>query len=83
MVNNNSDLPLPPPHPSQPQPPRKWPISILFHFEASKHWVSAAQRSVHGSLEQEMEYYDFLDLDAAGEPNLDYDINDCIDSIFF
>ena len=85
MVEKDVDLPLPPPDPSQPQPPqppRKWPISVLFDFEAGKHWVSAAQRSAHGSLEQEMEYYDLLDLDASGEPDLDYDIDDCIDSIF-
>lgn len=61
---------------------RKWPISDLFNFDAGKYWVSAAQRSAHGSLEQEMEYYDLLDLDAAGEPDLNYDIDDCIDSIF-
>ena len=55
MVEKDVDLPLPPPDPSQPQPPqppRKWPISVLFDFEAGKHWVSAAQRSAHGSLEQ-------------------------------
>lgn len=82
MLDNDIDIDLFVDPPQSQLAARKWPISRLFNFEAGKYWVSAAQRSATGSLDQEMEYYDLLDMDAAGEPDLDYDVDDCVDSIF-
>ena len=63
--------------------PAKQSIHDLFDF-ASDHWVDLAQRSAVGSLDDEMEYCDFLDLDTTGDvdADLDYDVDDCIDSVF-
>ena len=42
-----------------------------------------ASRSAHGSLDAEKEYYDLLDLDADGEPDVqDYDIDDSLHNVF-
>lgn len=63
-------------------PSRRIPIFELFAFD-NNHWVGQARRSAIGSLEDEMEYYKLLDLDADGEPEvLDYDIDDTLHSVF-
>lgn len=56
-------------------------ISNLFDFD-KKDWVSSAQRSAMKSLEDEINFYDLVDLDAAGEADLDYDIDDSVESVF-
>lgn len=53
-------------------------IVDCFDF-SSDTWTAFLQRSATGSLEDEMELYDLLDLDA--ERDLDYDIDDCVESI--
>jgi hypothetical protein len=58
---------------------RKQSIQDLFDF-SSNHWVAAAQQSAIGSLEDEMKFYDLLDLDAAGD--LNHDLDDVIESVF-
>lgn len=50
----------------------------LFDF-TSPHWIQFAQRGAMGSLEDEMELYDLLDADADGD--LDYDLDDCLESV--
>lgn len=63
-------------------PVLKQRIKDLFNLDAN-HWVASAQQSTVGSLEDEMDYYDLLTLDAAGEEeNLDYDVDDSIESVF-
>ena len=59
----------------------KQTISNLFDF-SKRDWVSNAQRSAMKSLEDEIRFYDLVDLDAAGEADLDYDLDDSIESIF-
>lgn len=61
----------------------KMKISDLFDFQAGEHWVASAQRSAIGSVEEEMAFYDVLDFDAAGEPDMDYDVDDCVESIYY
>jgi hypothetical protein len=53
-------------------------IVDCFDF-SSDTWTMFFQRSAMGSLEDKMELYDLLDLDA--EEDLDYDIDDCVESI--
>ncbi len=54
---------------------------IVDRFDfSSDTWTTFFQRSATGSLEDEMELYDLLDLDAEGD--LDYDLDDCVESIF-
>ncbi|KAI9457355.1 ribonuclease H-like domain-containing protein [Lactarius psammicola] len=54
---------------------------IVDRFDfSSDTWTAFFQRSAMGSLEDEMELYDLLDLDAEGD--LDYDLDDCVESIF-
>ncbi|KAF9049172.1 ribonuclease H-like domain-containing protein, partial [Panaeolus papilionaceus] len=57
---------------------RKRTIVDLFDF-ASQGWVAFQQASAAGSVEDEMELYELLDLDADGE--FDYDLDDSMDSI--
>ncbi|KAG5634734.1 hypothetical protein H0H81_000957, partial [Sphagnurus paluster] len=64
--------------------PKNISISLknLFDFN-STHWVEAQQRSAIGSLEEEFEVYDLLDLDAEGEQELDLDpdLDDIVESV--
>jgi hypothetical protein len=56
-------------------------IKQLFNF-ADDYWSSVDQRSAVASLELEMSFYELLDLDAAGEPDLDPDLDDTVASLF-
>jgi hypothetical protein len=50
------------------------PISELFNFKKN-HWVSLHEQSASCSLDEELEFYELLNLDARDEDvNLDVDI---------
>jgi hypothetical protein len=51
-------------------------------FDFSKvHWVKFQEASAVGSLEEEFELYQLLDLDAPSDPELDLDLDDSIEDI--
>jgi hypothetical protein len=52
----------------------------LFDF-SKDHWVKFQEASAVGSLEEELELYQLLDLDVPGDPELDLDLNDSIENI--
>jgi len=54
-------------------------IGDIFNFE-STHWIMSHWLSAVGSLEDEMELYNLLNLDASGD--LDVDVDDCLASVF-
>jgi len=54
-------------------------IGDIFNFE-STHWIMSHRLSAVGSLEDEMELYNLLNLDASGD--LDADVDDCFASVF-
>ena len=56
------------------------PISRLFDFSAV-HWVSKHGRSASRSLNEELELYELLDMDAAGEEDVDLEIDPVLDSV--
>lgn len=56
-------------------------IMQLFNF-ADIYWSGVDQRSAVASLESEMSFYELLDLDAAGEPDLDPDLDNSVVSLF-
>ncbi|EPQ50345.1 hypothetical protein GLOTRDRAFT_50634 [Gloeophyllum trabeum ATCC 11539] len=52
-------------------------LSNMFNFQQS-YWIESHTRSAMRSLEDEMEVYELLDLDAAGEDNFEEDSGDAI-----
>lgn len=56
-------------------------LQDLFDF-SSDYWSTVDQRSAVASLEAEMSFYELLDLDAVGEPDLDPDLDDAVASLF-
>ncbi|PPQ94510.1 hypothetical protein CVT25_014164 [Psilocybe cyanescens] len=48
----------------------------------NEYWSGVDQRSAVASLESEMSFYELLDLDAAGEPDLDPDLDNAVASLF-
>jgi len=54
-------------------------IGDIFNFE-STHWIMSHRLSAVGSLEDEMELYNLLNLDTSGD--LDVDVDDCLASVF-
>ena len=55
-------------------------ICQLFDFRRD-HWVSLHERSATRSLDEELELYELLDLDATGEADDNLDIDHTLDSI--
>jgi hAT family C-terminal dimerisation region len=55
-------------------------ICQLFDFRRD-HWVSLHERSATRSLDEELELYELLDLDAAGEADDSLEIDHTLDSI--
>ena len=55
-------------------------INELFDF-TQRSWISPHERSASRSLNEELELYELLDLDAAGEEGVDVEINHTLDSI--
>jgi len=64
----------------------QWPseisikISDLFDFSKT-HWVSLHKRSASHSLDEELEFYELLDLDAPGEEDINLDMDQALDSV--
>jgi hypothetical protein len=56
------------------------PLRELFDF-TNQNWVEVEKRSAVGSLNDEEELYDILDLDAPGEEALDYDLDSTFESL--
>ena len=60
-----------------------WQVSIAKLFDFTKaHWVSKHERSASRSLNEELELYELLDLDAPGEEDVDLEIDPTLDSVF-
>jgi hypothetical protein len=60
-----------------------WQVSISKLFDFTKaHWVSKHERSASRSLNEELELYELLDLDAPGEEDVDLEIDPTLDSVF-
>jgi hypothetical protein len=60
-----------------------WQVSISELFDFNKgHWVSTHERSASRSLNEELELYELLDLDAPGEEDVDLEIDPTLDSVF-
>ena len=55
-------------------------ICQLFDF-GSSHWVSQHERSASRSLDEELELYELLDMDAAGEEDVNLEIDHTLDSV--
>jgi hypothetical protein len=55
-------------------------ISELFNF-TNKSWIPAQERSASRSLDEELELYELLDLDAPGEEGIDIEIDHTLDSV--
>lgn len=55
-------------------------LTNLFKSD-NPHWTAFQQRSAVGSLQDELEAYELLDLDAPGEDDLDFDIDPAIENI--
>ena len=55
-------------------------ISDLFDFNR-RHWIAEQERSASRSLDEEMELYELLDLDAAGEEDMDAPVDDTVNSL--
>ena len=51
------------------------PIYKLFDF-TRKHWVDAFNKSAMRSFDEELELYELLDLDAAGEDDIANDLDE-------
>ncbi|KAF4622376.1 hypothetical protein D9613_009287 [Agrocybe pediades] len=57
-------------------------ITDIFSLGTSDFWKAMDQRSAIGSLDEEMEFHELLDLDAEGEPDLDPDLDDAVASLY-
>ena len=51
------------------------PIHKLFDF-TQKHWVDTFSKSAMRSFDEELELYELLDLDAAGEDDIANDLDE-------
>ena len=64
----------------------KWPsktsikVSELFNF-LNTHWVLLHECSASHSLDEKLEFYELLDLDAPGEQDINLDIDQALDSV--
>jgi hypothetical protein len=54
---------------------RPVPLGQLFDFTDS-HWVARYEKTARRSFQEELELYELLDLDAAGEEEVDVDLDD-------
>lgn len=54
---------------------RRIPLGDLFDF-SNDHWVKMYEGSARRSFDDELEMYELLDLDAAGEEEVDVDLDD-------
>jgi hypothetical protein len=53
------------------------PISLSDLFDFSQpHWVQHYENAARRSFDEELEMYELLDLDAAGEEEVDVDLDD-------
>jgi hypothetical protein len=55
-------------------------IAQLFDF-TNRAWIPSHERSASRSLDEELELYELLDLDAPGEEDIDVEIDHALDSI--
>lgn len=55
-------------------------IAELFNF-ANRAWISQQERTTSRSLDEELELYELLDLDAAGEEDFNIEIDHTLDSL--
>ena len=56
-------------------------ISKLFNF-TNKSWIPSHERSASRSLEEELEFYELLDLDAPGDSeDINVEIDHTLDSV--
>jgi hypothetical protein len=55
-------------------------ICKLFDFNKS-HWVSMHERSASRSLDEELELYELLDMDAPGEEDVNLEVDNTLDSV--
>jgi hypothetical protein len=56
------------------------PICELFDFKKN-HWVSLHERSASRSLDEELEFYELLDLGAPGDEDVNLDVDSTLDSV--
>ena len=56
------------------------PICELFDFKKN-HWVSLHERSASRSLDEELEFYELLNLDAPGDEDVNLDVDSTLDSV--
>ena len=56
------------------------PISELFNFKKN-HWVSLHEQSASCSLDEELEFYELLNLDAPGGEDVNLDVDSTLDSV--
>jgi hypothetical protein len=55
-------------------------ITVLFNF-TNKSWIPSHERSASRSLDEELELYELLDLDAPGEEDINVEIDNALDSV--